>query len=94
MGENRISSELKLYFSMVTIESFLEEEINECSRKVILGAIRNGRKFSKEKEEIIFNRFSVEISFLDGKVSVYDNVFSEDEPLEMRLEDFVRYIKK
>ena len=44
---------------MVTINSFIEEELNEHSRKVILDTIQEGEKSHKEKEEIVFNRFSL-----------------------------------
>ncbi|MEM7110014.1 MAG: hypothetical protein AAF519_17435 [Bacteroidota bacterium] len=85
---------IKGFIDMVTIDSFLEEELNDHSRKVILAAIQDGEKSLKEKEEIVFNRFSLDISFAHRKVSVYDDVFSEDEPLELSLEDFIEYVKK
>ena len=81
-------------FIMITIDSFLEEELNDHSRKVILDTIQDGEKSSKDKEEIVFNRFSLDISFSDKRVLVYDDVFSEDAPLELSLKDFIQYINK
>ena len=79
---------------MVTIENFLKEELNEHSRKVILETVQEGEKSLKEKEEIVFNRFSIEIDFSEKKVLIYDDVFSEDEPVEVQLSEFIENIKK
>ena len=87
-------SQLIKDFIMATIDSFIEEELNDHSRKVILDTIQEGEKSSKSKEEIVFNRFSLDISFSDRKVWVYDDVFSEDAPLELSLEDFIQYVNK
>ncbi|MDD3079699.1 MAG: hypothetical protein PHH37_11435 [Paludibacter sp.] len=79
---------------MVTIENFIKEELNEYSRKVILDCIRNGENSLKEKEEIEFNRYSLEILFSEKKVIIYDDVFSENEPLEIELNNFTISIKQ
>ena len=77
---------------MVTIENFIKEEINELSLKVIMDSIRSGENSLKEKDEIVFNRYSLEIDFSEKKVLIYDDVFSEDEPLELMLNDFIASI--
>lgn len=79
---------------MVTIENFIIEELNEHSLKVILDSIKSGEDSIKEKDEIVFNRYSLEIDFSEKKVKIYDDIFSEKEPLELMLNDFITLIKK
>ncbi len=78
---------------MVSIGNFLREELNDYSRKIILTTIKNMEESMKDHEELIFNRFSLDISFREQKVSIYNDIFSEDEPLILDINDFVNYIQ-
>lgn len=75
----------------VLIDNFIKEEINEHTKKLILDKIKN--KGNNEKEELIFNKYSLEINFLKNIIVIYDDVFSEDLPLKICLEDFVIHLK-
>ncbi|TKG95510.1 hypothetical protein EYV94_08695 [Puteibacter caeruleilacunae] len=78
---------------MENIDVFFKEELNDYSRKVILDIIRDGEKYTKEREEVVLNRFSIEISFIEKKVIIYDDIFTEDEPLELSLDELLVYLK-
>ena len=77
---------------MVTLNSFIREELNSHTKDVILKAIQKGRKFQKYKDELIFNKYSVEIVFSENQVIIYDDVFTEDEPLKICLDEFLNTI--
>lgn len=74
---------------MVKLNSFIEEEVNSHTKSVILSTIYKGQKTKKQKDELIFNKYSLEISFLENKVTIYDDIFTEDVPLTVSLDDFV-----
>ncbi len=80
--------------NIVTLNSFIEEELNGHTKNVILTAIRDGRKSQKHKDELIFNKYSLEIVFAENRVTIYDDVFKEDEPLELYLDEFLNTISK
>lgn len=78
---------------MVTLKEFIEEEVNGHIRDVILRSIEQGKLGNKAKDELVFNRYSLELYFPEGQVTIYDDVFSEDEPLSLRMEDFLKAIE-
>ncbi len=80
--------------NMVTLTGFLGEELNSHTRDVILNTIHDGRKFRRYKVELTFNRYSLEIIFPEDRVTVYDDVFTEDEPLILCLDYFLNTISK
>lgn len=79
---------------MVTLDSFIQEELNDYTRGVILSALREGKQSNKEKNELVFNKYSLDILFSENQVIIYDDVFTEDEPLEIGLDDFISSISK
>ena len=78
----------------ITLNNFIKEELNNHTKVIILTAIRDGRKSQKYKDELIFNKYSVEIIFPENSVTIYDDVFAEDEPLKLCLDEFVNTISK
>lgn len=79
----------------VKLNSFIEEELNSHTKSVILSTIYEGQKAKKQKDELIFNKYSLEITFLENKVTIYDDIFTEDVPLTISLDDFVvKLLKK
>ncbi|MEK6153604.1 hypothetical protein WIW50_10110 [Flavobacteriaceae bacterium 3-367] len=74
---------------MITFEKFLKEEVNDYIKDLILKSIKQGKIENKFREELIFNRYSLEFLFEESKVIIYDDVFSEDKPLELELDKFV-----
>jgi len=79
---------------MVTLDSFIQEELNDHARGVILSALREGKHSNKEKDQLVFNKYSLDILFSENQVIIYDDVFPEDEPLEIGLDDFISSISK
>ncbi|MCD9586203.1 hypothetical protein [Tenacibaculum maritimum] len=75
----------------VLIDDFIKEEINNYTKKIILNKIEN--KGKKQEEELIFNKYSLEMNFSKNIVVIYDDVFSEDLPLKICLKDFIRHLK-
>ena len=78
---------------MVTLKEFIEEEVNDHIRDVILRSIEQGKLDNKDKDELVFNRYSLEMHFPEDTVTIYDDVFSEDKPLSLRIEVFLKAIK-
>jgi hypothetical protein len=74
---------------MVTILQFIKEELNDHVRNVILRCIEQGRLNGKVKEELVFNKYSLEFSFQEDSMIIYDDVFSEDLPLNVKIEEFI-----
>ncbi|MCE2503576.1 MAG: hypothetical protein J4G05_05930 [Chlorobi bacterium] len=79
---------------MVILNSFVGEEINSYTKDVILSTIREGKQSQKYKAELIFNRYSLEFLFPENCVIIYDDVFSEDAPLKLWLDDFINAVSK
>jgi hypothetical protein len=74
---------------MVTILQFIKEELNDHVRNVILRCIEQGRLNGKVIEELVFNKYSLEFSFQEDSMIIYDDVFSEDLPLNVKIEEFI-----
>ena len=77
---------------MVTLSEFIKEEVNDHIKNVILETIKEGKASNKTNDELVFNRYSLELDFTKEKVTIYDDVFSEDESLSIQLEHFINVI--
>lgn len=73
---------------MVTLEAFIREEVNNHIREVILASIEQGKNQNKSKDELVFNRYSLEFFFQESSLIIYDDIFPEDEPLKLSLYEF------
>lgn len=78
---------------MVKISDFIKEEINHFTANLIIEKVDLGKKSGKCQEEIIFNRYSLEIYFLKNIVLIYDDIFNEEEELSLDLEKFIKIIE-
>ena len=78
----------------VLLNGFLAEELNNQTKDLILKTIRVGLSTEKFKDELIFNRYSLEILFGENQIIIYDDVYEEDEPLKINLLDFENIINK
>jgi hypothetical protein len=95
MDKNCVSYKLDGAILMITINDFIEEELNKEIQNSILETINNSIKQEKKKEELIFNRYSLEIYFSNNEVFIYDDIFSEDNPpLKISLDKFINAITK
>jgi hypothetical protein len=70
---------------MVTLLEFIKEEVNDYIKNKILETIKKGKACNKAYDEFIFNRYSLEIDYTEEKVIIYDDIYSEDEPLSIPL---------
>lgn len=77
---------------MININHFLDLELTNHNKELILNLLKIGQDSPKEKDELIFNKYSVEIDFLEKIVTIYDDVFPEDGSLELSISDFVMHI--
>ncbi|MEO0898675.1 MAG: hypothetical protein AAFY71_19840 [Bacteroidota bacterium] len=79
----------------VSIESFIEEELDNLTKKNLLDKISNGKLNSLKSQQIVFNRFIIEIKFSEKRVVIIDDAFFEETiPLELSLSDFIKKIDK
>lgn len=79
-------------YKMVTLSGFIKEEVNGHIKNVILKTINEGKASNKTNDELVFNRYSLEFDFTKEKITIYDDVFSEDRPLSIQLEHFINAI--
>jgi hypothetical protein len=77
---------------MVTLLGFIKEEVNDYIKSVILETIKNGKTCNKAYDELVFNRYSLELDFIEEKVTIYDDIFSEDESLSIQLAHFLEVL--
>lgn len=77
---------------MITITDFIAEEVNNTIRNTILTAIKQGKALNKYKDELVFNRYSLEFFFQHDLVVIYDDIFTEDDPLKITLDEFLKAI--
>lgn len=75
---------------MVTLLEFIKEEVNKHTKEVIFRSIEAENSGNKAKIDLIFNKYSLEILFSEGKVVIFDDVFTEDQPLSLKIEDFLK----
>ena len=71
---------------MITLSDFINEEINCHNYKLILEKIFEGKQRGMFKEEVIFNRYSVEIFFKNEVAIISDDIFYEEEELSIKLD--------
>jgi hypothetical protein len=74
---------------MVTLSEFIKEEVNDHIKNEILKTIKRGKACNKTNDELVFNRYSLELDFTEEKVTIYDDVFSEEGSFSMQLKHFL-----
>lgn len=77
---------------MTTIKDFIAEEINNNTRNIILINVKQGKALNKYKDELVFNRYSLEFFFQHDLVVIYDDIFTEDDALKITLDEFLKAI--
>ncbi|SMP29230.1 hypothetical protein [Chryseobacterium profundimaris] len=77
---------------MTTIKNFIAEEINNNTRNIILITVEQGKALNKYKDELVFNRYSLEFFFQQDLVIIYDDIFTEYDPLKITLDEFLKAI--
>lgn len=77
---------------MTTIKDFIAEEINNNTRNIILITVKQGKALNKYKDELVFNRYSLEFFFQQDLVIIYDDIFTEYDPLKITLDEFLKAI--
>ncbi|WP_066440676.1 hypothetical protein [Chryseobacterium sp. CCH4-E10] len=77
---------------MITIKDFIAEEVNNNIRNAILITIEQGKALNKYNDELVFNRYSLEFLFQQNVVIIYDDIFTEYDPLKITLDEFLKAI--
>ncbi len=77
---------------MISIKDFIAEEVNNNIRNTILITIKQGKALNKYKNELVFNRYSLEFFFQQNVVIIYDDIFTEKDPLKITLDEFLKAI--
>ncbi len=78
---------------MISIKDFIAEEVNNNIRNTILITIKQGKALNKYKNELVFNRYSLEFFFFQQNVVIiYDDIFTEKDPLKITLDEFLKAI--
>lgn len=77
---------------MTIIKDFIAEEINNNTRNIILITVKQGKALNKYKDELVFNRYSLEFFFQQDLVIIYDDIFTEYDPLKITLDEFLKAI--
>lgn len=78
---------------MVTLSEFVEEEVDEHIKHVILETINEGKVNDKAEDELVFNRYILQIDFRSEMVTIFDDVFCDSESLSVKLEDFLELLE-
>lgn len=78
---------------MVELDDFIREEINEINRCQIYEGLLENSYQSREILELNFNKYSIKVEFNKDVVTIYDDVFSEDEPCSITIKDFFKALK-
>ena len=79
---------------MVKIKDFIEYELDPLKRERIYKGILESIYCEREQLEITFNKYSVEIDFGNNQVTIYDDIMTEDEPCQMKIDAFFKSIKE
>ncbi|WP_370900945.1 hypothetical protein [Chryseobacterium gossypii] len=77
---------------MVILSEFIKEEINDHTKTVILSTINEGKLYNKVKDELIFNRYSIQFLFPKNQIIIYDDIFPEEDSLHIDIDDFLKNI--
>lgn len=77
---------------MITIKDFIAEEVNNNIRNAILITIEQGKALNKYNDELVCNRYSLEFLFQQNVVIIYDDIFTEYDPLKITLDEFLKAI--
>ena len=78
---------------MVKLQEFIAEEINETTRNKIFQGIIESIYGYRKRLDLIFNKYSIEIDFETNTVTIYDDVFMEDQPITLNIKSFFNAIK-
>lgn len=78
---------------MVSLEDFVSEDLNDHTRGLIYQGLLENVYGVRQKLELVFNRYSIEIDFENDIVSIHDDIFEESESLQLNIKSFFNSIK-
>ena len=76
----------------VSIKSFLETEINQVSKRLLMDTIKKSEAGGKT-ELLMLSIYGVEINAKNDTVEIYNDLSPETPPLKMTLATFLNHIK-
>ena len=78
---------------MVNIQEFAKTELSDHIKSIVYQSIIEGLMKERISSEIVLNRYSVTMNFVNGQVTILDDVFSEEEELQLSLREFFMIIR-
>ena len=78
---------------MIDKQDFAKTELNDHIKNIVYRNIIEGLMKERVSSEIVLNRYSVTMNFVDEQVTIIDDVFSEEEELQLSLREFFTIIR-